>query len=472
MSTRCHRREVLKAAGLGAAAVALPGVVSAAAAETKDGNKKGPNVLFVMTDQQTLRAMSACGNKHVRTPNMDALAATGVRFERSYCTSPVCGPSRSSLMTGRMPHETGVNVNGQGIDPAIPNLGQVFRRAGYETAWAGKWHLPASYPPADAIPGFDYLRVKKKVRFALGGSTDDPVADEAIRFLRRGHDRPFLLGVSLHNPHDICGWTGRKPVEQRDPDSLPPLPGNFAVDPNEPEFITWCRRRRKYGPENTHTVDWDDTQWRAYLRAYYDFTEQVDRTLGRVLAAVRQAGLEDNTVVLFTSDHGEGCAAHHWVVKLMLYEEPATVPLVIRYPGVVPAGKVDRTHLVWGLDVVPTLCDYAGLRAPREVRGISLRPLVDDPKLPGREFLVTELQPFRDNPQRLGRMVRTARHKYVVFSEGRRPEMLFDLERDPGETKNLARDPAMQDDLRRHRALLAGWVKQTGDAFTSPAPSA
>ena len=141
--TGSTRREFLRSLGLGAAVLATPDL---AGAKRADSVRRRPNVLFVMTDQQTRHAMSAYGNRYLKTPHMDSIAAHGVRFEKSYCTAPVCGPSRSSLVTSRMPHVTGVNVNGQTPDPSLSNMGHVFRDAGYATAWAGKWHLPKSYP--------------------------------------------------------------------------------------------------------------------------------------------------------------------------------------------------------------------------------------------------------------------------------------------------------------------------------------
>lgn len=423
-----------------------------------------PNVLFLMTDQQTLRAMSAYGNPHLRTPHMDSLAAAGVRFENSYCTTPVCGPSRGSLLTSRMPHETGVEINGQTLDPAIPNMGEIFREAGYHTAWTGKWHLPKSYPQGP-VPGFEYLPVPEGTKFRLGSQTDGPVADEAIRFLRRRHERPFLLGVSLHNPHDICWSVREDPPEPIDESVLPPLPANFEVDPNEPEFITACRNREVYGPEILYTKDWDRKRWREYLYQYYRHTEEVDREIGRILQALREEGLQDDTLIVFTSDHGEGAAAHRWVVKLMLYEEVATVPLIVSWKGRTPAGRVDATHLVSGLDVLPTMCDYAGVPVGRDFMGMSLRPLIETPDRPGHEFVVTELQSHSQDLSRKGRMLRTARYKYIAFSHGSNREMLFDLDADPGEMNNLALQPSSSAALEHHRELLRKWIAQTQDHF-------
>lgn len=421
-----------------------------------------PNILFLFTDQQSARAMSCAGNPQLSTPHMDRLAAAGMRFGQAYCAAPVCGPSRSSLLSGRMPHETGVLVNSMTPDPSQPNMGELFERAGYATAWSGRWHLPDN--GEGGLRGFEVLH-DAGVRLGMGVDGDGHVADRAIEFLRRAHTRPFCLGVSLCNPHDICHWIVDAP--ERGSGDLPPLPENFEVDPREPEFIQQCRQRTYYGQEGTRTRDWDERQWRSYLAAYYRFTEDVDVQVGRILDTLQECGLEEETLVLFTSDHGEGMAAHRWVVKLMLYEEPTRVPFIVRWPGVVPAGAVDDERLVSGVDVLPTLCDYAGVEYP-EVTGISLKPLIEDPQAPGRPFLVAELHPDTEDLEMQGRMLRDERYKYIAFSRGRDPELLFDLREDPGETRNLVRDPALYTELERCRALLRSWCAQSGDAFVVP----
>ena len=444
-------------------------LVSCLSVSSQAAEKHRPNVLLLLTDQQTMRAMGAYGNPSLHTPNMDRLAAGGARFEISYCTSPVCGPSRSSLVTGRMPHETGVELNGATPDPTIPNLGQIFQQADYETAWVGKWHLPASYPRATdgTIPGFEYLHVPAGTKLALGDQTDGAVTDQAIAFLRRKHERPWLLAVSLHNPHDICWWIRDEPIKPINMHRMPPLPANFAIAPDEPGFLTDCRQPKTYGVEQQYTAGWDETQWRAYLYAYYRLTEQVDACIGRVLNTLRERGYEENTLVVFTSDHGEGAAGHQLVVKLTPYDGAASVPMVCSWPGVIPAGQVDSKHPVSGIDVVPTLCDYAGVPSP-EVTGVSLKPWIEQPDTAGRECVVCELKPFREQPERLGRVLRTTRFKYMTFTDGARPEMLFDMQADPGETKNLAFDSKYAGELKHHRDLLRKWLKRTGDDFVAP----
>jgi arylsulfatase A-like enzyme len=433
-----------------------------------------PNILFMFTDQQSFRAMSCTGNPYVNTPYMDQIAAHGVRIDNCYCTSPVCSPARSSLVTGRMPHETGVNYNDTAIDKSIPTMGDIFRQADYNTVWTGKWHLPASYPQwrrDPFIPGFETVQLPAGMPLGLGAHTDAIIADSAIGFLNweaQKQDKPWLLAVSLHNPHDICWWTNMPPVPHAHVDDYPPLPDNFAICPEEPEFMQICRAREHYGPEMKHTRNWDDSQWRAYLHTYYHMTEQVDLEIGRIMLALRENGYTDNTIVVFTSDHGEGSAAHHWVVKLSLYEEVVRVPMIVSWPGVRDAGRVDPTSLTSGADLVPTLCELAGVDCP-EVTGRSFAPQLRSSNAAGAEFVVSELAPDSKNTELVGRMVRTQRYKYIAFSCGANPEMLFDLEADQGEMHNLAKSTDSQPVIEDHRRMLRDWMARTNDEFACPA---
>ena len=190
-----------------------------------------------------------------------------------------------------------------------------------------------------------------------------------------------------------------------------------------------------------------------------------------MLEALRQTGQEDNTLVVFTSDHGEGLGSHHWTGKMMFYEEEAAVPLIVSWKGVTPAGRIDREHLVSTLDVLPTICDYAGVQGPAVMRGESLRPIIEKPEQPGHEFVVSEMA---NGPAR-SFMVRTKQYKYMVFpaATGQKQEMLFDMQADPGEMKNLAAQPALATEVERHRKLLADWNKLTEEADhpIQPAPN-
>src|SRR5690348_4570778 len=179
-------------------------------------------------------------------------------------------------------------------------------------------------------------------------------------------------------------------------------------------------------------ADWGDHEWRTARWIYDRFTELADRAVGIVLDGLRAAGREEDTLILFTSDHGEGAGAHRWLGKLMFYEEPMTVPFILRWPGRVPAGVRDHARLVSGVDVLPTLCGAAGITPPAGMDGIDL--LTE----PDRPFVVAEIHPVWKGDTAGGRMLRTPRWKYAAFATDDRREMLFDLEADPGETRNLA----------------------------------
>jgi len=455
MPSATTRREFIKASTAGLYALALGGRWAAAAEAAKR-----PNVLIITTDQQRIDVMSAAGNKWAKTPHMDAIAANGVYFTASYCPYPLCSPSRSALHTGRTPHEIGVDHNTMPIDPSITLSGQVFRAAGYDTGYSGKWHMPNPYP-SDGIAGFDVLN-KATRQGKLAHDVDEATMTQAIEFLKQKREKPFLLVVSFINPHDICLLAGEDSPLLGDLEKkyfpapgaeLPPLPPNFAPTAGEPAQLA---RRPRHD-------QWDEDHWRKYRFAYYRLLEDVDRQVGQVIEALRQTGQEDNTLVIFTSDHGEGLASHRWTGKMMFYEEEAAVPLIVSWKGVTPAGRMDRRHLVSALDVLPTICDYAGLEPPPLVRGGSLRAVIEKPDSPGNEFVVSEMAGGMGGAARAF-MVRTQKYKYMVFpasGAAGQSEMLFDMESDPGEMKNLAADAALAPELDRHRQLLAQWKKTT-----------
>jgi len=441
-----------------------------------------PNILVILTDQQTHAALSAHGNPYLHTPHMDSLVHSGLTFRNAYCASPVCGPSRGSLLSGRLPHRTGVEVNGPAVEAGITTMGQHFRQAGYRPYYAGKLHLGPN--PRQGVEevggrlGFEFLcdEYPEGIPRQLGTDTDPVWTDHAVDFLQNqaprdsGSDVPFLLVASLHNPHDICYWVmeWHHIADVPSDSELPPLPANFLPVPDEPEFVSLCRNRTEYGPEMSWTHKWDENEWRRYLYVYNRLTERVDEQIGRLLRAFEECGLADDTLVVLTSDHGEGVAAHKWVTKLILWEEVVNVPFVIRLPGAVPENQVDAAHLVSGVDLLPTLCDYADIGVPVGIDGQSVRPVIENPALPVRSHVVTELPPFLYDETKAGRMIRTARYKYIAFSHGQRPEMLFDLENDPGETENLAYQAAHREVLSEHRELLSEEIEKTADPFVLP----
>ena len=451
-------------------------IVSGCQEQADDSSsQEKPNVLIILTDQQTNDCLSLMGNPNLRTPYLDSLARRGVYFTESYCTSPVCGPSRSSLLTGRMPHETGVVWNSTNIDPKVPTIGQIFAEAGYNTAYAGKWHLPEGYPAQkarDSIAGFKVIPFQSLEKsWDKGEETDGPIADAAVKYLVEYEgDKPFLLAVSLHNPHDIC-YVPREPdAYAKAPEidaPLPPLPANFNPAMKEPEFLEEKRLMDHYGDELLKTKDYTEADWRAYLYHYYRFAEMVDAEIGKIWNALRERGLDENTIIAFTSDHGDGAAAHQWAAKLSLYEEVVTVPFGISWPGRIPAGRIDRQQLVSGIDLTPTLCAYARISAA-SFTGKSLKEAIESPEVPHREYLVVQLEDDKLDSTRHARLIRNLRFKYNVYSSGKDNEQLFDLWNDPGETENLAYDTNYQTIKTHLKTKLGDWMNQNRDNALEP----
>lgn len=432
------RRGFLKAGVAGAAAAAIgctPALRAGGAATARR-----PNFLFIITDQQGLDTLSALGCKDLSTPHLDRLARQGVAFLESYSANPLCSPARSGMMTGRPTTETGVVVNGRPIRSTLPNMGQWLGQAGYETVYAGKWHLPAGY--AADIPGFNVIATGIG---GQGGVCDADVSRACQAYLRsRRPGKPFLMVASFLQPHDVCQFVG---MHQKSgemvfydavADELPPLPPNFNYDTNEPERV-----KRRPRPK------WSDEQWRYYIWNYYRMVEMVDAEIGRTLQALEDSAEAANTIVVFTADHGEGRARHHLVTKNYLYDEAAKVPLIVSCPGRIQENRQDAAHLVSGLDILPTVCDYAGIEAPPKMRGRSLKALLEGKSPAWREFVTAEVTVT-------GRMIRTPRYKYITY-KGDPVEQLFDMQSDPGETKNLAPDAGFASDLKAHRDLLARW---------------
>ena len=445
------------------ATLLLPPLAVLCAAELAKTSK--PNILFLMTDQQTVSALSCAGNPHVQTPNLDRLAARGMRFTQSYVSHPLCVPSRASIFSSRMPHELGIYGNTMDAvleTKGVPTMGELFQAAGYETAYAGKWHVHSGFPAYEkkknTVPGFTVLpmggrdpRQGDKKTEEKAPQCDPYVAEAAVKFLRQPHDKPVLLTVSLLNPHDICEFSiyeGFRKMLPADPAQLPPLRANVHDTEKLPSELTSDMKRTK---------DWTDLQWRQYLWIYYRLVESSDGLIGRVLAALDQTGLSSNTIVVFTSDHGEMMGSHQMVTKQKLYEESAAVPLIIAPPDAAPG--VDRQHLVSGLDLMPTFLDYAGIAVPGSLEGRSLRSLVEGKTGAWREFVVAETM----EPE--ARMIRTARFKYICFGAGENREQFFDEEQDPGELHNLINRAELSGEVARHRTLLKEWMGSTKDTF-------
>ena len=413
-----------------------------------------PNILYIFSDQQNAGAMSGAGNPNLSTPAMDSLARRGVRFDRAYCAFPLCTPSRASMFTGLMPHQIGMEQNGRGIPAAFRSteLGPVLAQAGYACAYGGKWHIPEM-----AIPeGHGFERIC--------GFSDWELPGRCVDFIRRRREKPFFLVASFDNPHNICEWSRNEPlpwgpVTACPSGQCPALPANFGPATAEPEALLRERQASIIYREPVFTPD----DWRQYRHAYCRLVEKVDAGLAAILAALSESGQESDTLVIFSSDHGEAAGAHRWNQKTALYEECVRVPLIVAPPGC-PAGapRTDNSHLACnGTDLYATMCDYAGVPLPPGREGLSLKPLVEGRlEASWRDHVVAETF-FDGGLGTRGLMVRSARYTYALYSWGRHREQLFDLEADPGEMENRAADPEFRPALQQHRDWLAQWIRRT-----------
>lgn len=456
-----NRRDFIKTAASLPLALALEGAATGATPA------KRPNILIIMTDQQFAEAMShRLGNQYLRTPSMDGLAAGGMLFTRAYSPNPLCVPARTSIFTGRYPSETGVQTNDdKRLDPErFTCLGRIFKASGYDTGYCGKWHLP--FPIGKpATHGFDWTH---------GVNKDNQTAAAAVKFLQARREKPFLLVASFLNPHNICEWSRGQalpcgPIGDPPPvDQCPPRRPNFATPQDETDSMALMRQ--SYQSARLFPVGgFDEKKWREYVWAYYRMIEKVDALIGKVLATLQASGSAENTLVLFLADHGDCQGAHGWNQKTVFYDESARVPFILHYPAAIKPGVSDRL-VNTGVDVLPTLCDFAGIPIPQGLHGLSLKQTANgENKEDPRQYVVVSHKMVQGAevdgkvPICNGRMVRSRRFKYCVYDVGRRRESLVDMEADPGEMINLAGKAEFASELKRHREYLQEWGQLVGD---------
>jgi arylsulfatase A-like enzyme len=441
------RRELLRAGLTGAVAAAATGLAwprDARAVDVPASPTSRPNILLIVCDQLGFDAMSWAGCTDVSTPNLDRLRSRSVAFNRTHSPDPVCSPARGALFTGRMPVETGVIANAREVRADLPNMGQwLSQQGGYETVYCGKWHLSEGWAREGGVPGFTVLPTGD----GQGALVDHTITLSCEAYLdhrKAPADKPFLLVASYMQPHDICLWGILQeqlvPTELPFPqlrNLLPQLPPNHSERPLAPADLDRLQFKRFK----------TDEQWRFYLYNYYRLVEQLDLEVGRLLTALERTGHADDTVVLFTSDHGDGRARHGHVQKGYPYDEAVRVPLLVSWPGHLRQPELNDRDLVSLLDIVPTICDYAGIAAPSNARGRSLRPLLEGTVgVAWRDHVVSQ---YRQS----GRVVRSDQYKYVR-QIGDPVQQLFDMRNDPWETRNLYLEPSLRDVIAEHGRLL------------------
>lgn len=423
--------------------------------------QQSPNIIYIMTDQQTATAMSCAGNSDLHTPNMDKLAERGVRFENAYCSLPLSGPSRASMFTGYTPTEVGLEENETPMPDSLrtETLGILLSTAGYQCAYAGKWHVNTNSLPDKIAFGFENLH----------GHNDFGLAEACVSFLQHKQNKPFFLVASFDNPHNICEYARHQNLPFADfkesaLELCPGLPSNFAVNPYDADALAF---EKKQNHRLYPTSDFTPDDWRRYRNAYYRLIETVDMEIGKILDELDKQQLWNNTVIIFTSDHGDGCGAHGWNQKTALYEEVINVPFIVCLPKGKNAGKVLLQLINSGVDLMPSICDWAGVKIPQGRNGVSFRFLVEkaDATVKHRPYVVTETN-FAQTAGTLGWTVRTDRFKYVLYDTGRNREQLYDMQVDRGEMCNLAIEKKYKETVREHRRLLNEWMDKHPSKIT------
>lgn len=435
-----------------------------------------PNILLLMADQLAARWLPAYGHDVVDAPHLDRLAREGVVFEQAYCASPLCAPSRAALLTGRLPSRTGVYDNAAELRASEPTVTHHLRAAGYATALSGKMHfvgpdqlhgfeqrLTTDVYPADLDWTPDW-RVPLSVRLpwyhsmesvldpgvcaaSMQMDYDDAVATRAVRGLfdhaRAGAARPFFFCVSFTHPHDPWElrpehWERYAP-EAIDAPAVGPIPRADA-DPHS------VRLRDMSGIDAAGLTS---AQVRRARHAYYAAISYLDDRIGEVLAALRDAGLEDDTIVLFSSDHGELLGERGLWYKMAFFDAAARVPLIAWAPGRIRPARVGTP--VSQLDLAPTLLELAGVEPAYGLDGRSLAPALSGDALPDADVVAEYLA---EGVQAPAVMVVRGRHKLIWCADD--PPQLYDLVADPDELRNLADDePERCREL--HAEVLRRW---------------
>ncbi len=471
---------------------AFLGVIASAA----EGAPRPPNVLFIVADDLNT-SLGCYGDPLVKTPHLDRLAASGVRFDRAYCSYPLCGPSRNSFLTGLHPNATGILSNGEVFRqtiPGHPSLPELYRRRGGFAARIGKlYHFnvptsigtaghddPASWEAAFNPAGVDRLEEEPLI-FSLkprqfGGTlswyaspqpddrhTDGRVADRAERVLEdcAAHpDRPFFLAVGFFRPHTPYVAPRTPYFDMYPPEQMPVVTGVADDKADIPAAALLSGHKEQ--------DDMSDDLRRQARQAYSASVTFMDAQVGRVLASLDRLGLADDTIVVFTSDHGYHLGEHGLWQKMSLFEESCRVPLIVSWPGRGRAGGVASAPVSL-VDVYPTIAEACGLEAPAGLPGQDLAPLVADPSTSGRNWAITQVvraaskkkTETEGTPRFVGYSLRTPRWRYTEWDEGRRGRELYDHDADPHELTNLAEAAGHADDVAAMAALMADAVAST-----------
>ena len=478
-----------------------------------------PNILFIMADDHATAAASCYGSRINQTPRIDQLARSGMRFDRAYCTNAICGPSRAVILTGKHGHRNGVLDNSRIFDGSQVTLPKLFSASGYQTALVGKWHLisePTGFDHWIVLPGQghyynpDVIEMGKRRR--LEGYVTDLVTDLAIDWMEeRDPDRPFFMMLHHKAPHRNWMPAPRHLGLHREeqipvPDTLFDAYASRSAAARDQElsiardlrpaydlksmgegedgyseefgkilerltpaqrrdFEAACRaedRARPRPADDKERVRW---RYQRYIKDYLRCIASLDENIGRVLDWLDEAGLAEDTLVVYTSDQGFFLGEHGWFDKRFMYEESMRMPLIMRYPGRIEANESTEA-LVSNLDLAPTLLDFANLSAPADMQGLSFRSLAegDDHAVAARDsvyYHYFEYPGIHAVKRHYG--IRTDRYKLMHFYHDIDAWELYDLQVDPEELRNVYDDPRYRKQRADLHARLTARQQEYGD---------
>lgn len=491
-----------------------------------EAEERGPNVLYIMSDDHAAHAISAYGGRLAEiapTPNIDRLAREGALFTNVFCTNSICSPSRACVLTGQYNHRNGAFDLDGSVKPGQQMLAIQMKKAGYQTAMIGKWHLkeePADFDYYCVLPGQGQyhdptFRVrgekpwgKNTISFP-GMHSSDAITDRSLDWLKNGWDRsrPFFLMHHYKAPHDYFDNAARYEsylagVDIPEPKTLRTRGSDFGsiatrgaddeLIPHIGTSIGSRNPRRSYlldlpsmypneFPKDYDPQDYSEEQnarfaYQAYLHKYLRCVKGIDDNLGRLFAQLEEAGELDNTLIVYTSDQGFMLGEHDYQDKRWMYEESQRMPFLIRYPAAIQAGSRFDT-LIENVDFAPTLLDFVGGEIPESVQGRSFKRIALGEAEPdnwrqGAYYRYWMHMAHHDNPAHLG--VRTKKYKLIFYygcnyAGGYRTPPgweLYDLENDPEETRNLIDRPELHDTVASLKSLLAETRRNVGDDGT------
>ena len=482
-----------------------------------------PNLLFLFTDEQRADTMAAYGNTRIETPNLNRLSEQCTVFDRAYVSQPVCTPSRATIMTGLYPHTNQCLTNNVPLPADVPCLPEMLRNNGYSTGYFGKWHLGDEifaqhgfqewlgiedgyrgyYRPGrdrSARSAYHHWLVEQGIQptngdsFSRGEATRLPeqfgkpafLAQESSRFITENRDNPFVLYVNFLEPH--MPFFGPRD-EQYDPNEID-LPENFDDIPTEEQSLK-NRLIQRYYSLSGHFDDLScEAGWRRLIARYWGLCSLVDTYVGEILKTLDEQGLTDDTIIVYTSDHGDMMGSHRLVAKTVMFEESVRVPLLVRVPGQTEARRIARP--VSQVDLVPTLLELMDQPVPDDLEGEGLAPSLVAGEEPDRDVFIEwngadGSGKIFSPDEELGKAVRgdttieaaeaalrdpvrtvvtTNLWKFSLSTIG--DHELYDLNEDPLERRNLARRPESLPRMRDLADRIKAWQKRTDDKVELP----